>query len=112
MPPVVDQYPECLFWQQRSGTGGRINKMTHDAVSWNDPIIKDALKIIADISGIAEDGLYHDYVIEAMFTDPIVKALKDAFAGQCTVSVGNPQPRHCLTVKEFLSGINKNISND
>ena len=86
--------------------------MAHDAVSWNGPIIKDALKIISDVSGIAEDALYHDYVIEAMFTDPIVKALKSAFGGQCTVSVGDPQPRHCLTVKEFLSGINKNMSND
>lgn len=83
--------------------------MAYDAVSWNDPIIKDALKIISEISGIAEDGLYHDYVIEAMFTDPIVKALKDAFVGQCTVSVENQHPRHCLTVKEFLSGINKKI---
>jgi hypothetical protein len=86
--------------------------MTHDAVSWDDPVIKDALKIISDISGVAEDGLYHDYVIEAMFTDPIVKALKAAFVGQCTISVGNPRPHHCLTVKEFLSGIKKNKSND
>jgi hypothetical protein len=86
--------------------------MANDDISWNDPIIKDALKIIADVSGIAEDGLYHDYVIEAMFTDSIVKALKAAFGGQCTVSVGDPQPHHCLTVKEFLSGIKKNMSND
>jgi len=86
--------------------------MANDAISWDDPILKDALKIIAEVSGIAEDSLYHEYVIEAMFTDPIVKALKAAFEGKCTVSVGEPQPRHCLTIHEFLSGIKKNISND
>lgn len=86
--------------------------MAKDALSWDDPIVKDALKIIADVSGIAEDGLYNEYVIEAMFTDPIVKALKAAFVEKCVVSIGDPQPRHCLTVSEFLSGIKKNRSND
>ena len=86
--------------------------MANDAVSWDDPILKEALKIIADVSGVAEDKLFHDYVIEAMFTDPIVKALKAAFEGKCTVSVEDPQPRHCLTINEFLSGIKKNKSND
>ena len=86
--------------------------MANDSSSWDDPLLKDALKIISEVSGIREDGLYREYIIEAMFTEPIVKALKAAFAGQCTVSVGDPQPRHCLTVNEFLSGIKKNASND
>jgi len=86
--------------------------MANDAVSWDDPILKEAVKIIADVSGIAEDRLFHGYVIEAMFTEPIVKALKAAFEGKCTVNVGDHQPQHCLTINEFLSGIKKNMSND
>jgi hypothetical protein len=86
--------------------------MTDDTTAKNDPIINNALKIIAGVSGVAEDRLHHEYVIEAMFTDPIVKALKAAFEGQCTVSVKNPNSQHCLTVSEFLSGIRKNTSND
>lgn len=86
--------------------------MANDAVSWDDPIIKEALKVIANVSGVEEDRLLHDYVIKAMFTDPIVKALKAAFEGKCTVNVGDAQSRHCLTINEFLSGIKKNKSND
>jgi hypothetical protein len=86
--------------------------MANDPISWNDPIFRRARKIISEVTGIAEDGLAHEYVIEAMFTDSIIKALKDAFTGQCIVSVGDTKPGHCLTVKEFLSGINKNMSID
>jgi len=85
--------------------------MAKDTVSWDDPILLEAIRIIAAVSGVAEDRLFHGYVIEAMFTDPIVKALKAAFEGKCTVTVGNQQ-QHCMTIHEFLSSIKQIKIND
>lgn len=86
--------------------------MANDSISWNDPHLKRARRIISEVTGVAEDGLAHEYVIEAMFTDSIIKALNAAFAGQCVVSLQNPKPGHCWTVKEFLIGIRKQNNND
>lgn len=86
--------------------------MAQDTVSRDDPILQEAIRIIAAVSGVAEDRLFHGYVIEAMFTDSIVKALEAAFEKTCIVTVGNPQPQHCMTIHEFLSNIKKIKIND